>query len=352
MPTAVLLGAGASFSSDFKLPLMDSFFSDSTTPLQEELRDFLQAFYRSDDAANYNLEEVLAYLELSRSRAPLWGYAPEPEVRTPERLYLAVLDFMRQRLAIPDHQGCTLHQALLSWLKPPDTVITLNYDLIIENTALNLLGKRRGYASDPLDRLDKVVSLIGNDQFVGGTVPGLLPRERESGFYLKLHGSLDWLYCPTLGCPNHIRLFATRLSALGEGQEPDQPCRLCGALLRMFVVPPVATKRIDDTGRLALLWNLALRAIRDADRVVIAGVSVTATDFELKWLLRAATLARRSKPHTVCVVNPSREARKRTVALLRHPGATFTSFASIRDLLEDRPLAGAANDTERALVQD
>lgn len=317
---------------------MDSFFADSSTPLQEDLREFLRGFYRSDDAANYNLEEVLAYLDISRNRAPLWGYASESDERTPEQVYRAVLAFIRQRLTIPEDQGCVLHQALLNWLQPVDTIITLNYDLIIENTTLNLLGKRRGYSSNPPDRLETVGSLIGNDQFYGGTVPGLLPRETESGFLLKLHGSLDWLYCPTVGCPNHIRLFAARLSILGEGQEPGRPCRLCGNRLQMFLIPPVATKRIDDTGRLALLWNLALRALRDADRIVVAGVSFAATDLELKWLLRAATLARPSTPHIVCVVNPDSHARARTSALLTHPEATLVSYATIRDLIEDRTL--------------
>jgi hypothetical protein len=87
--------------------------------------------------------------------------------------------------------------------------------------------------------------------------------------------------------------------------------------------------------------DLALRALRDADRIVVAGVSFAPTDLELKWLLRAATLARRSTPHLVCVVNPDSHARARAATLLAHEAATLVSYASIRDLIEDRALAEA-----------
>jgi len=80
--------------------------------------------------------------------------------------------------------------------------------------------------------------------------------------------------------------------------------------LEIFIVPPVATKRLEDRSRMAFLWNLALRELRAADRLVIVGVSFAPSDFELWWLLRQAISLREGLPLEVSVVDPDKDREK------------------------------------------
>jgi hypothetical protein len=165
--------------------------------------------------------------------------------------------------------------------------------------------------------------------------PTLMPDEREKGFYLKLHGSLDWLYCPHSGCFNNMNVFplTTAPEHLVGGQAEGEPCRFCGASLQILLIPPVATKRLEDRGRLAFLWNLAFREIRSASRFVVIGLSLAPTDFELRWLIRQAIEGRDGTPLEVHIVNPEEKDRLNIVGALPGRGHIVYEYESIRDYL-------------------
>ena len=143
-----------------------------------------------------------------------------------------------------------------------------------------------------------------------------MPWEEKWGFYIKLHGSLDWLYCPTPGCPNNVNVLPLSVFQFLEGQHEGKPCRCCGAPLQLFLIPPVATKRMEDRGRMAFLWNLAFREIRSADRLIVVGLSLAPTDFELRWLLREGTTTSEDRPIDVDIVNPDESHRQNLEAAL------------------------------------
>lgn len=54
--------------------------------------------------------------------------------------------------------------------------------------------------------------------------PSLYQHEQEKGFYLKLHGSLDWFYCLTPGCQNNTSIFPAGVFEL-SGHYEQRPCR-------------------------------------------------------------------------------------------------------------------------------
>lgn len=193
--------------------------------------------------------------------------------------------------------------------------------------------------SKPATRIGKLPGMIGRLALWGQTPPGLLPWEQEQGFYLKLHGSLDWLYCPNPACANNANIFSLSASAASAaGQRAGAPCRLCGSALRMMIVPPVATKRMEDRGRLAFLWNVALRELLAADRIVIVGLSFAPSDFELKWLLRAALIGRTSSL-TIALVNPSDEARQAGRSIIPRGAFTIAEFSSLTAFVSGAPEA-------------
>lgn len=329
----LILGGGASRASEFHLPTMKGFFGDDLSE-HPGLEEFLKWFYGDLSRDQYNLEEVLAYLDLSRTRLPLWSTEQRPKYDTRDVGYTEVIEYVRKKLRTPENKICSLHRSLFSQLNNYDTILTFNYDLIADLVLLDVEPKMKGGQLDSDSRMGKLQPLLGKpDLFWGGSPPALLSRELERGFYLKLHGSLDWIHCPRSGCPNNINVWALSVAEIREGQSEKVPCRACGSILQIFLIPPIATKRIDDTGRIAFLWNLALREIREADQIAIIGLSFAPSDFELRWLIRQALELRSpTKRLQVSIVNPNKTDRDSA----RHcfPKAVFEEFQEIREYID------------------
>ncbi len=318
---------------------MSGFFSEGLDDKYHSLRLLLEWFYPSRPVSDYNLEEVLAFLDLERHRRESWSSHESLSGWSPEELFRDVLAFVVDRLSIPPDRVCPLHSRLIDTLEPRDTILTLNYDHVVDNVLIPRDTKPKTDYPDQDSRSGKLTLLVGEASFMGGRPPTLMPRETDQGFYLKLHGSLDWLFCTTSGCPNHTRVFAARLERLRDGQVPGKPCRLCGAALVQLIIPPIASKRIEDRGRLAFLWHLALQELREASRLIIVGVSFAPSDFELRWLIRSALMGTAASPNLseVFVVNPSLNARQAAMLTLPRNRATLSQYANFEDLLNNTP---------------
>lgn len=242
--TTLIIGAGLSAASDFHLPTMRGFFTEDISS-KTGVNDFLKWFYPNQNTEEYNLEDVLSFLNLSCARIPIWQN--NLQSRDNKKLYENILKYTKNRLEVPDNSICSLHKSLFQTLEEQDTIISFNYDLIADKALLSIEPKENDRPGQDT-RMGKISGLLGRLNIWSDPPPSLLPREQKWGFYLKLHGSLDWLYCETPGCENNINIFACGVCELSEGQDEGMPCRYCGASLKTFIVPPVATKRLEDRG--------------------------------------------------------------------------------------------------------
>ena len=109
---------------------------------------------------------------------------------------------------------------------------------------------------------------------------------------------------------------------------------MCGATIETYIIPPVATKRLDDRGRMALLWNLALREVRAASELVVIGLSFAPTDFELRWLIREAIASRSGPPLAVTLVDPSEQARHNVTQLLPVGASVARHYDSLAEYFQ------------------
>lgn len=147
-----------------------------------------------------------------------------------------------------------------------DTVITFNYDLILEN-ALKWRGVRPDYCLDTKDYSD-------------GTRPTI-----EALKVIKVHGSINW--------EDHGR-FSVKVV--------DQPQELIERPNgRPLLIPPTWAKG-SQTRLSRLLWSNAVDAIQKAHRIVIIGYSMPKTDLYFKYML-AAGLRENSSLRRFSVVN-------------------------------------------------
>lgn len=336
-PTTVLIiGAGLSAASEFQIPTMRGFFGPDLAA-RPELDAFLKWFYPSKSADEYNLEEVMSFLHLSSARIPLWRNRPQPvPSHSSLALYEGLLDYVKSRLAIPSGAVCALHRRLFETLLERDSIVSFNYDLLADNALLAIEPREHDRPGQDT-RMGKISGLLGRLNIWDDPPPSLMPREQKWGFYLKLHGSLDWLYCESLGCENNTNVFARGVSILAEGQDEGMPCRYCGASLKTFIVPPVATKRFEDTGRMAFLWNIALRQLSNASRIVVIGISFAPSDFELRWLIRQAIELRTRPLYELHVVNPASIHRKNIVSVFPGRERQIYEYDSVTDFIDHRP---------------
>jgi hypothetical protein len=192
------------------------------------------------------------------------------------------------------------HQRLFETVYPEaasePVVISLNYDELADRGLVSL-GRAR-YTAGPAESwvLPDYGTEIFYDHGRGGNRP-----VRRFGRLLKLHGSLNWLYCRV--CHRLQLGRASRGPVLDilydettpftlEAIDADRPelervvsCADCQAKYTPVLVAPTHLKdyRNPHVGR---IWYEASRALREASRVIFIGYSLPEDDQSVIYLLK------------------------------------------------------------------
>ena len=142
------------------------------------------------------------------------------------------------------------------------------------------------------------------------------PLKQPTVKFLKLHGSLNWLWCPTCS-----RLFVSPIWNIGlrgtapSGLEPSRrlycpECRpsdgttVTEPLLREVLVTPTMIKRLDMV-HLKMIWYNALVEISQARRVVFVGYSAPPADYEVRYMLAKAFASGNRGREVLVVTTPT-----------------------------------------------
>lgn len=240
------------------------------------------------------------------------------------------------------------HTALARLLGPEDTVLTFNWD--------TLLDRALSEATDW--RVDYGYSVVPARVFRGTWVDADCPRApRQAPDLLKLHGSVNWLVGhPILdehggigftqaASPSQFSVFeradgpyntfaGRHMDGYGpftygyyppnldvEGRRAPEGYSLLSARLKFpwrpegtsgaeglasmpLIIPPVKQKTYEIFGDLfTSLWRTAEDALAAATHIVIVGYSFPRTDHRSVTLFKQAFLRRRTVPH-VTIIDP------------------------------------------------
>ena len=257
-----ILGAG--FSNAIKLPTSSEFFSDDAFQyIKTKLNNNTSLCKRIDNIQNYinfrlekkyfknNVEEILNHIATAK-------YLYMESVSDGEKPYSAD-DIFEQILwyvtCLLDHKTKdalnSIPKIYGSFLKSTfennDTIITFNYDLVIE-TALQFLGIDYHYGLEEQKISDK------------------------SQLILKLHGSLNWIHCNQCG-PVHIE----ESWVYGNSRN----CPHCDSnKTSSILIPPVIYKDSYYNDQLfgplvRESWSLAREALSETDQIIFIGFSMT-----------------------------------------------------------------------------
>ena len=335
MTTLVVLGAGASRGASFPIgtsvdclpPLNADFFTQlqritsdkHSRIIKRVVQDVVRLF-----GANFSLtlEDYFTQLEFLNRTIGLVGRNPDfrQEGLATQRQNLmaalaAVLEASTDR-AIKEG-GCLFHARLVQALGMQDTIVSFNYDCLIDDALRrhgdNKWNARWGYHF-PLATHD----VVGGEHWD----PDLPARSRSNCVaLLKPHGSLNW----------QVSESQVRLKQRLHAQRG----------VPMFtIIPPGWHKGVEDSDVFGWIWREAARRIRSADVIVIVGFSFVATDLQAESLFRLAL--RKSGPlKRLVIVNPSGETRYRIRSIFEVPLATgnvlVRQFETFGDFVDSLP---------------
>lgn len=212
----------------------------------------------------------------------------------------------------PDANG---YDRLASVLESNDTLITLNYDTVLDSALV-----RRGW--DPKTGY----GLFGGPKKVKWKAPAVSSSEMQSIRLLKLHGSLNWWVrgnASTLG-----NAFSSKPVFVSPPRSND-----VAGMIRQ-IIPPIYGK-VFGHPHWRRIWKAAFTALCEADQLVVVGCSIVDTDYHLQALLRRAVKERRktSRRLDVSLVDRAR-IRRRWQHVLKGAQANYETYSNLEIFLK------------------
>lgn len=201
-----------------------------------------------------------------------------------------------------------LNDLIRSWHKQHATLITLNYDTLIERAAREL------QVTDSINRIlaqQMYPPYFSNIASRSGV--GLFGGEKISTFsYLKLHGSVNWYYSGRDDFYGETIFFAD-VPPLGTDYSAQEgSLGLLSKDKEALIVPPVSEKTIYFNNETVKgLWQDAGEALAKATKVFVIGYSLPVSDLGMQLFLTNNQPNQQNQQTPVYVIDINPEVEKR-----------------------------------------
>lgn len=273
--TLFFFGAGASAAESPFAPTNFELYDRIRRSLVERrrLHPTLHRFLARWEANDYlhmpTVEELLSILDTCLQRGEPIG--PAWSITELTRCREELLGFIHEFIGLTcEERGAgaidnSLYQRLLRCLPREHlTLISLNYDTLLDG-AIRRVGLRADYGLDFLVQPDAVpeTPAIGASAVAGAIK------------LFKLHGSLNWAYCPS--CLTTLYAEARHLAA-------GWHCPTCARRLEALIVPPSPLK-VPPSPFLSALWKKAEWELAQTCEIVFIGYSLSDADANIRYLL-------------------------------------------------------------------
>jgi hypothetical protein len=170
------------------------------------------------------------------------------------------------------------------------SVVSLNYDVIVDNAMFSLSEEYQGMRP-PAYRV-----AIATPKYQE------ISQQGSFGRLLKIHGSLNWLYCQQ--CQRLDLFVSSGMKSIRTGKALDElynsapfndayscrgtPCRnrpACQGFVSPILITPTYVKDYENV-HVGKVWSVAEQAMKKSDRAVIVGYSLPTDDVEVAMLLK------------------------------------------------------------------
>ena len=304
----IFLGAGASASEGAPLQgnLFMEYFRHSQTgidyrisnEMDQRLVEFFKTFFGIDiKHRNLNsvpfptFEEIIGMLEIALNREESFkNYSLTPDNPQIQRIREDLIFLIAIVLDKKLRGEFKHHRNLVNRLKEEQKLsktgfVSLNYDILIDNALVDI------YPNYDLDYGVEFTNFEKHDDWKR-------PETQKAVSLYKLHGSLNWLYCPT--CVS-LTLTPKEKRAATLVFEP-QKCGICGSEMIPIIIPPTFFKVMSNF-YLQEIWHKAENALKQAKRIFFCGYSFPDADIHIKYLLKRIEVNRGSTPEIFIINN-------------------------------------------------
>lgn len=304
--TLVVLGAGASRGASFVtrrsgiLPPLDLDFFQQVARLNNcSEAERLLAFVRDEypNELRLSMEQFFSEADYTNRFHTELNVDKGGRVKRYEKALSWFHVTIAKILAASTAGECRYHDRLSELLAAGDSILSFNYDCIMDDS----LKRKGGVRWDP-QRNSYGVPARGEVNAWKTVSKGHPPATPIQ--LLKMHGSLNW---ENLGADITLRADARPSTAEGS------------------IVPPSFFKRLTEEP-FATIWKQARVAIRTSRIVIVIGYSVPATDLFSQSLFKveAGSKGKREGLDALVLVNPDRDARRRFLDIVRNGLETST----------------------------
>ena len=176
-----------------------------------------------------------------------------------------------------------LNSLIEHWHSQRCTVITLNYDTLVERASRDL-PKENGTKISAYFMYPPYFSPLSSRR--GGAF-GFAPSKLETFKYLKLHGSTNWHYSGRENFYGETIYYSYDSSWGQERQESELKSLANAGDKEALIIPPVTEKTTyfnNETVR--RLWQEASDALLSATRVFVIGYSLPVSDLGMQFFLK------------------------------------------------------------------
>jgi hypothetical protein len=323
--------AGLPLQADFTKALLEPRDDEEYTllPLIEHLSRFVSAAFGHSKSAAFtfwpNLEDVFTNIDMAANTGHHLGpdYAPS-KLRTTRRVLLArMMCMLQERLSKAEARKGPEWAQLNKLFKELDiensAFISMNWDTVIEQRlsqvrGLNSIDYRCGAIAGAFPAKSKII------------VKCRLPAKPEKMPLVKMHGSVNWLYCDSCRQLYWFRAedalsVAMQLITVKEGTELGLDdisacakwcCPTCRTVPLTTRIATFSFLKALDFPMFEKSWLSAESLLRRAEKWIFIGYSLPAADFVFKHLLKRVQLSRPEPPKFVVITGGPQEATKNT----------------------------------------
>jgi NAD-dependent SIR2 family protein deacetylase len=317
---AWFFGAGASIS--YGIPLTKQFIPWLfENKLENErllrLKTFIQDFFPESVACNIypKFEQVLSFLDIAIAED---HYLSATYHHKYLRQLRSDLDYLIWRML---EQASTLNSyevfdEFVNQINPDNSLfLSLNYDTLLDHSILRRfkninygIGFSKVYSERELD------------------------FNTKSPLFLKLHGSINWLYCPDcqsfysyLGNSNIKKIF----------DKKPETCDYDDCYLKGIMISPTWLKNYNHS-TISLMWIKASKILRDIHEITFVGYSLSDIDMQVLYLLKRSLFNNKNNP-LIKVVDPDSSGRiamryQRIFGNVKHLQMTFEEYVKSNKL--------------------
>ena len=319
MKIAIFLGAGASAAEH--CPTQNNLFveyfkslkkEDYKSEMNKELHKFFKDMFNID-IINDNIdkilfptfEEVLGLIDLAEQRREsfknfrLENFHIESNSIGILRQYLILL--MAKGLHNSEKTNNYYHKLLVDNLLKEGilkdtTFISANYDIHIDNAIARL------YKMNNPIMLDYGVDFVNFD-FRDSWKKPIPPLVK----LYKIHGSLNWLYCPVCNSLT-ITPYEGGIMRLLDNID-EAKCLACDEITVPIIIPPTYFKNMTNVF-ISTVWKDVEKTLRDSDLLIFCGYSFSDADIHIKYMIKRVQTSRKKAPLKFMIFNSYKGKRE------------------------------------------